>query len=156
MKKVILMTACTAAVLLSGCSDNELASVGDGIGTSTQSAIGFHVVGNQAETRANIINAGNINSTDFNVFAFTRNDDGTDGTIFMGEKANQFGQKGIKIVHKSGEWNYANAADIHYWPANTALNFYAVSPGSFEEVEGNTEMTVVYGWNISNNTKTIS
>lgn len=156
MKKVILMTACTAAVLLSGCSDNELASVGDGIGTSTQSAIGFHVVGNQAETRANIINAGNINSTDFNVFAFTRNDDGTDGTIFMGEKANQFGQKGIKIVHKSGEWNYANAADIHYWPANTALNFYAISPGSFEEVEGNTEMTVVYGWNISNNTKTIS
>ena len=52
MKKVILLTACTAAVLLSGCSDNELASVGDGIGTSTQSAIGFHVVGNQAETRA--------------------------------------------------------------------------------------------------------
>lgn len=65
MKKVILMTACTAAVLLSGCSDNELASVGDGIGTSTQSAIGFHVVGNQAETRANIINAGNITKTDF-------------------------------------------------------------------------------------------
>lgn len=31
MKKVILLTACTVAVLLSGCSDNELASVGDGI-----------------------------------------------------------------------------------------------------------------------------
>ena len=150
------MTACTAAVLLSGCSDNELANVGDGIGTSTQSAIGFHVVGNQAETRANIINAGNINSTDFNVFAFTKNDDGTDGNFFMGEKKKSFNQTGVKIAYKNNNWDYANDTDIHYWPESTALNFYAVSPGSFEEVEGNIEMLSVYGWNISNNTKTIS
>lgn len=71
MKKIILMTACTAAVLLSGCSDNELASAGDGIGNSTLNAIGFHVVGNQAETRAKIIDASNVNTTDFDVFAFT-------------------------------------------------------------------------------------
>ena len=90
MKKVILMTACIAAMLLSGCSDNEFASVGDGIGTSTQSAIGFHVVGNQAETRATPITPDNITSTDFNVFAFTRNEDGTDGNFFMGEKKKQF------------------------------------------------------------------
>ena len=153
MKKVIFGTALASMALLSACSsDNELANVE----TTANNAIGFHVVGNKAETRANIIGADNITSTDFNVFAFTRNEDGTDGTIFMGEKANQFGQKGIKIVHKSGEWNYANAADIHYWPANTALNFYAVSPGSFEKVEENMEMTNVYGWNINNNTKTIS
>lgn len=153
MKKVIFGTALASMALLSACSsDNELANVE----TTANNAIGFHVVGNKAETRANIIGADNITSTDFNVFAFTRNDDGTDGTIFMGEKANIFGQKGIKIVHKSGEWDYANDADIHYWPANTALNFYAVSPGSFEEVEENMEMLGVYGWNISNNTKTIS
>lgn len=154
MKKVIFGTALASMALLSACSsDNELANVE----TSANNAIGFHVVGNKAETRANIINSTeDLKKTDFNVFAFTRNEDGTDGTIFMGEKANQFGQKGIKIVHKSGEWGYANAADIHYWPANTELNFYAVSPGSFEEVQENIEMTVVYGWNISNNTKTIS
>lgn len=153
MKKVIFGTALASMALLSACSsDNELANVE----TAANNAIGFHVVGNKAETRANIIGADNITSTDFNVFAFTRNEDGTDGTIFMGEKANQLGQKGIKIVHKSGEWDYANDADIHYWPANTALNFYAVSPGSFEKVEENMEMTNVYGWNISNNTKTIS
>lgn len=153
MKKVIFGTALASMALLSGCSsDNELANVE----TTANNAIGFHVVGNKAETRANIIGADNITSTDFNVFAFTRNEDGTDGTIFMGEKANQLGQKGIKIVNKSGEWDYANDADIHYWPANTALNFYAVSPGSFEKVEENMEMTNVYGWNISNNTKTIS
>lgn len=148
MKKVIFGTALASMALLSACSsDNELANVE----TSANNAIGFHVVGNKAETRANIINSTeDLKKTDFNVFAFTRNEDGTDGTIFMGEKANQFGQKGIKIVHKSGEWGYANAADIHYWPANTELNFYAVSPGSFEEVQENIEMTVVYGWNISN------
>ena len=153
MKKVIFGTALASMALLSACSsDNELANVE----TTANNAIGFHVVGNKAETRANIIGADNITSTDFNVFAFTRNEDGTDGTIFMGKKANQLGQKGIKIVNKSGEWDYANDADIHYWPANTALNFYAVSPGSFEKVEENMEMTNVYGWNISNNTKTIS
>ena len=153
MKKVFFGTALASMALLSACSsDNELANVE----TTANNAIGFHVVGNKAETRANIIGADNITSTDFNVFAFTRNEDGTDGTIFMGEKANQLGQKGIKIVNKSGEWDYANDADIHYWPANTALNFYAVSPGSFEKVEENMEMTNVYGWNISNNTKTIS
>lgn len=153
MKKVFFGTALASMALLSACSsDNELANVE----TTANNAIGFHVVGNKAETRANIIGADNITSTDFNVFAFTRNEDGTDGTIFMGEKANQLGQKGIKIVNKSGEWDYANDADIHYWPANTALNFYAVSPGSFEKVEENMEMTNVYGWNINNNTKTIS
>lgn len=153
MKKVIFGTALASMALLSACSsDNELANVE----TTANNAIGFHVVGNKAETRANIIGADNITSTDFNVFAFTRNEDGTDGTIFMGEKANQLGQKGIKIVNKSGEWDYANDADIHYWPANTALNFYAISPGSFEKVEENMEMTNVYGWNINNNTKTIS
>lgn len=149
MKKVIFGTALASMALLSACSsDNELANVG----TTANNAIGFHVVGNKAETRANIIGADNITSTDFNVFAFTRNDDGTDGNIFMGEKANILGQKGIKIDYTKNYWDYANAADIHYWPENTELNFYAVSPGSFEDME----MAGVYGWDINNNTKTIS
>lgn len=149
MKKVIFGTALASMALLSACSsDNELANVG----TSSNNAIGFHVVGNKAETRANIIGADNITSTDFNVFAFTRNDDGTDGNIFMGEKANILGQKGIKIDYTKNYWDYANAADIHYWPENTELNFYAVSPGSFKDME----MAGVYGWDINNNTKTIS
>lgn len=149
MKKVIFGTALASMALLSACSsDNELANVE----TAANNAIGFHVVGNKAETRANIIGADNITSTDFNVFAFTRNDDGTDGNIFMGEKANILGQKGIKIDYTKNYWDYANAADIHYWPENTALNFYAVSPGSFEDME----MAGVYGWDINNNIKTIS
>lgn len=163
MKKVILMTACIAAMLLSGCSDNELASVGDGIGTSTQSAIGFHVVGNQAETRANIINAGNITSTDFNVIAFTRNEkDGSDVNFFMGEnKVNSMDQTGVKIDHKQGKWDYTNPSDLHYWPGSTHLNFYAVSPGSLTDTEIETELNnagavVAPTWDIKNTTKTIS
>lgn len=163
MKKVILMTACIAAMLLSGCSDNELANAGDGIGTSTQSAIGFHVVGNQAETRANIINAGNITSTDFNVIAFTRNEkDGSDVNFFMGEnKVNSLDQTGVKIDYKQGKWDYTNPSDLHYWPVSTHLNFYAVSPGSLTDTEIETELNNAHAvvaptWDIKNTTKTIS
>lgn len=149
MKKVILLAACTAAVLLSGCSDNELASVGDGIGTSTQSAIGFHVVGNQAETRATPITPGNITTTDFNVFAF-KNNGGTDGELFMGDKAHGNGLSGIIINHKNGKWDYADASDLHYWPKEGSLNFYAVSPASIAKG------VTLYSWDITNTSKTIT
>lgn len=110
MKKVIFGTALASMALLSACSsDNELANVE----TTANNAIGFHVVGNKAETRANIIGADNITSTDFNVFAFTRNEDGTDGKFFMGEKANGFGQTGVKIDYTKNYWDYANASDLH-------------------------------------------
>lgn len=149
MKKVILLTACTAAVLLSGCSDNELASVGDGIGTSTQSAIGFHVVGNQAETRATPITPGNITTTDFNVVAF-KNNGGNDGELFMGDKAHGNGLSGIIINHKNGKWDYADASDLHYWPKEGSLNFYAVSPASIAKG------VTLYSWDITNTSKTIT
>lgn len=149
MKKVILLTACTAAVLLSGCSDNELASVGDGIGTSTQSAIGFHVVGNQAETRATPITPSNITTTDFNVVAF-KNNGGNDGELFMGDKAHGNGLSGIIINHKNGKWDYADASDLHYWPKEGSLNFYAVSPASIAKG------VTLYSWDITNTSKTIT
>ena len=148
MKKVILLTACTIAVLLSGCSDNELASVGDGIGTSTQSAIGFHVVGNQAETRATPITPSNITTTDFNVYAYIKNAEGNDGSPFMGGNDSEHNQKnGINISYKSGNWSYTNPSDIRYWPTtDTKLNFYAVNPGS----------TKFFSWKFTNSEKEIS
>lgn len=148
MKKVILLTACTIAVLLSGCSDNELASVGDGIGTSTQSAIGFHVVGNQAETRATPITPSNITTTDFNVYAYIKNAEGNDGSPFMGGNDSELNQKnGINISYKSGNWSNTNPSDIRYWPTtDTKLNFYAVNPGS----------TKFFSWKFTNSEKEIS
>lgn len=144
MKKVILMTACIAAMLLSGCSDNELASVGDGIGTSTQSAIGFHVVGNQAETRATPITPSNIKEHQFNVYAFT-----STGNVFMGTDDTEPGYNGIKISYKGNEgskkWDYTTSTDLRYWPESTPLNFYAVSPTELQ----------FFSWQISNAKKEI-
>ena len=150
MKKVIFGTALASMALLSACSsDNELANVE----TTANNAIGFHVVGNKAETRANIINESeDIKNTDFNVFAFTRNEDGSDGAIFMGDKTdNVLGKKGIKINHTKGDWDYADPSDLHYWPQDTHLNFYAVNPAT---VEGDMQQT--YNWSIEKDAKTIS
>lgn len=149
MKKVIFGTALVSMALLSACSsDNELANVE----TTANNAIGFHVVGNQAETRAMIIKPGNITDTDFRVFAFTRNsEDGSDVNAFMGEKTDDKGQTGVKIDFINKDWNYVNASDLHYWPTSTALNFYAVSPVSVSD-----DMFANFHWSIGKDSKTIS
>ena len=121
-----------AAALLSGCSDNELASVE----TSAMNAIGFHVVGSQAETKATPTTSSNLKDTDFDVFAFKGNE------IYMGENSTAFEHKGVNIKHNGTAWDYANAADRHYWPSE-ALDFYAVNPATF-----NQDMMSNYGWNI--------
>lgn len=142
MKKVIFGTALASMALLSACSsDNELANVG----TSSNNAIGFHVVGNKAETRANIIDNNNITGTDFNVYAYINNADGNDGAPFMGGNDTAPGFNGINISHKDKDWDYTKAEDVRYWPT-TALNFYAVSPAS----------TGMFSWQFSNTKKEIS
>lgn len=78
MNKIYLLTAAFAVMAsLSGCSDTELASIDT---VQEKTPIGFHTVGSQMGSRAEIIDAGNITSTDFKVYAF----DG-DGNAFMGE-----------------------------------------------------------------------
>jgi len=146
MKKVIFGTALASMALLSACSsDNELANVG----TTANNAIGFHVVGNKAETRANIINSTtDLEKTDFNVVAF-KNNGGTDGEVFMGDKEHENGLKGVIINHKNGKWDYADASDLHYWPKEGSLNFYAVSPATVPE-------DLIYHWTIEKATKTIT
>ena len=128
MKKVIFGTALASMALLSACSsDNELANVG----TTANNAIGFHVVGNKAETRATPITPDNITTTDFYVYAYIKNAEGKDGSPFMGGNDNEPGNYGINISYKSGNWSYTNPGDIRYWPtSDTKLNFYAVNTGS--------------------------
>lgn len=144
MKKVIFGTALASMALLSACSsDNELANVE----TAANNAIGFHVVGNKAETRANIINSTkDLEKTDFNVYAYINNADGNDGTPFMGGNDTGHGTNGININHKGSDWAYTNEADLRYWPT-TALNFYAVSPattGMFSWQFSNTQKEIIY------------
>lgn len=144
MKKVIFGTALASMALLSACSsDNELANVE----TTANNAIGFHVVGNKAETRATPITPDNLTETDFNVYAYINNADDTDGAPFMGGNDTGLGNKGINISHKGSDWGYTNPSDIRYWPTtDTKLNFYAVNPGS----------NLTFSWKFTNTEKEIS
>lgn len=97
-------------------------------------------------SRATIINSGDITKTDFKVYAF---DDA--GNAFMGKNDTGFDEwNGVEINHKTGEWDYANSADCKYWP-NYSLNFYAVSPGTFEDQQ----LALAYSWKISHDEKKI-
>lgn len=146
MKKIIFGTALASMALLSACSsDNELANVE----TAANNAIGFHVVGNKAETRAIPITPDNLTTTDFNVFAY-KNDNGADGDIFMGDNGLDHGLNGVTIKYKNNKWDYDNPADLHYWPKDGSLNFYAVSPASIPEG------VTIYSWDIQKETKTIA
>lgn len=143
MKKVIFGTALASMALLSACSsDNELANAG----TTANNAIGFHVVGNKAETRATPITPDNLTTTDFNVFAY-KNNNGTDGEIFMGDKENDNHLYGVRIKYETetNKWVYNDPNELRYWPT-TALNFYAVNPGS----------TTSFSWNFTNQKKQIT
>lgn len=107
MKKVIFGTALASMALLSACSsDNELANVE----TAANNTIGFHVVGNKAETRANIIDNNNITKTDFKVYAFTADN----GEAYMGSNDTEMGWNGINIKHDGTKWDYAQSSDLRY------------------------------------------
>lgn len=142
MNKIYLLTAAFAVMAsLSGCSDTELASIDT---AQEKTPIGFHTVGSQMGSRATSINSSNLTDYSFNVYAFTRNDDdGSDGTVFMGTNDESQGYNGVNISYKGGKWDYTTSTDLKYWPTG-ALNFYAVSPVSH-----------TYSWQISQSKKEI-
>lgn len=148
MNKIYLLTAAFAVMAsLSGCSDTELASIDT---AQEKTPIGFHTVGSQMGTRADVINSGNLKDYSFKVYAFTRNEaDGSDDALFMGTNdTEQEGNGGIKISHDGTKWYYANPDNLKYWPTN-ALNFYAVSPVL------KSDDPIFYNWQITPNTKKI-
>lgn len=142
--KHYLLSALASMALLSGCSDNELASVET---SQEKTPIGFHTVGSQMGSRATIINQGNITTTDFKVYAFTN-----DGTAFMGNTDTELGYNGVEIKYNNGKWDYVNTGDLKYWPGTvTPLNFYAVNPFTFDE-----DLTTLYCWQINKDKQQIS
>lgn len=143
MNKIYLLTAAFAVMAsLSGCSDTELASIDT---AQEKTPIGFHTVGSQMGSRAESINSTNLTKYSFNVYAF-KNDNGTDGALFMGTEDKVAGTGGVNISYKGGNWSYTNQADLKYWPTGS-LNFYAVSPASDP---------IFYSWQISQTKKEIS
>lgn len=144
MNKIYLFTAAFAVMAsLSGCSDTELASIDT---AQEKTPIGFHTVGSQMGSRAKIIDNSNLKDYSFNVYAFNRNDDdGSDGTVFMGANDTEPGNKGVNISYHGGKWGYTTPTDLKYWPTG-ALNFYAFSPGSDQHT---------YFWQITEKKKEI-
>lgn len=128
MNKIYLLTAAFAVMAsLSGCSDTELASIDT---VQEKTPIGFHTVGSQMESRATIINSGDITNTDFKVYAF----DG-EGNAFMGNNDTDndfFAHNGVHIKYDAvnSAWTYNDPSNLRYWP-NYSLDFYAVSPATF-------------------------
>lgn len=128
---------------LSGCSDTELASIDT---AQEKTPIGFHTVGSQIGSRATIINSADITKTDFKVYAFDK-----DGNAFMGNNDTELAWNGVEINHTTGKWDYANRANIKYWPGTVKpLDFYAVNPATFDD-----NMRHFYGWQINNDKQEI-
>lgn len=142
--KFYFISALASMALLSGCSDNELASVET---SQEKTPIGFHTVGSQMGSRATIITPSNLQDTDFKVYAFTN-----DGTAFMGENDEAAGHNGVEIKYNNGKWDYVKSEESKYWPGTvTPLNFYAVNPFTFDE-----DLTMLYCWQISKKNQQIS
>ena len=145
MNKIYLLTAAFAVMAsLSGCSDTELASIDT---VQEKTPIGFHTVGSQMESRATIINSGDITKTDFKVYAF----DG-DGNAFMGNNDTDndlSAHNGVHIKYDAvnSAWTYNDPSNLRYWP-NYSLDFYAVSPATFPG-----ELSL--GWKFNNESPTI-
>lgn len=136
MNKIYLLTAAFAVMAsLSGCSDTELASIDT---AQEKTPIGFHTVGSQMGSRATIINAADITTTDFKVYAFDK-----DGNAFMGNidtDGHEMAHNGVHIKYDKDAhaWTYAKSSDLRYWP-NYSLDFYAVSPATFSD-------DLYFGW----------
>lgn len=120
MKKEFCMMA--IGLLLAGCSaDEEIANVQ----TSETNAISFNVVSNNPQTKAMIINPASFTNYPFEVFALKN------GQSFIGNSS--LGWRGgvtIEYYPAKSMWDYANSADMLYWPHVEALDFYAISPAT--------------------------
>lgn len=121
MNKKHAIFAAAFGVLLAGCSDVEVANVE----TSSQNVIGFNVIGSTAETKATPINSSNLKSEDFSVFCYT-----TKGVPFLGSVDAEYNHNGVRISWNGKKWYYSNPKEVHYWPVDDVLNFYAIYPGT--------------------------
>lgn len=155
MNKIYLFTAAFAVMAsLSGCSDTELASIDT---AQEKTPIGFHTVGSQMGSRANIINSSDITKTDFKVYAFD-----AAGNAFMGNndktEDDAYAHNGVRIMYDqtNNTWKYANEADIRYWPENTPLDFYAVNPGPVVTEDNEHVLKSQYRWTINKDKQQIT
>lgn len=135
----LINVAILSVLVMVSCSKDEVVSNAD---TSSQNAISFNALSSLAQTKATPINSSNLTTTDFDVFAFTK-----DGKAFMGNVDTDFAHDGVKIVYKNGKWDYDDPNELAYWPTtDNLLHFYAISP-AVSIVDDN--YTLHYTWNFN-------
>lgn len=135
----LINVAILSVLVMVSCSKDEVVSNAD---TSSQNAISFNALSSLAQTKATPINSSNLTTTDFDVFAFTKN-----GKAFMGNVDTDFAHDGVKIVYKNGKWDYDDPNELAYWPTtDNPLDFYAISP-AVSIVDDN--YTFHYIWNFN-------
>lgn len=112
MKKQILLAILAIAVTATSCSKDESIAQAQ----QESQAIDFKTYVPKLSRGAVIGNATQLQSTDFEVFAFKA----ATGLTFM---------DAVKIVYNGTKWDYDQATQRAYWSAD-AVNFYSVSPSS--------------------------
>lgn len=165
MRKQTFIAGAFAILALASCSSDEV--VGN-VQTAqlSQQTIGFSPLTNKA-TRAVVNEAADLG--DFAVTAYVNTPGATGAadyyfgnstpvntTLTVGSVYAYSGSemKNIKISYNAGGWDYANAADLKYWPytqgangfeSTTSLDFVAISPASIATATGSTYTTSATG-----------
>ena len=142
MRFYFFNVAILSVLLLASCSKDEVVENAD---SSLQNAISFTALGSNAQTKATPITSANLTTTDFDVFAFTKN-----GNAFMGNVDTDFAHDGVKIVYKNNKWDYDNSNELAYWPTtDNPLDFYAISPATLMDAG------IHYMWNFNHDSQKI-
>lgn len=48
----------------------------------------------------------------------------------MGDVDAEYNHNGVRISWNGKKWYYSNPKEVHYWPVDDVLNFYAIYPGT--------------------------
>ncbi|MEG0518282.1 MAG: fimbrillin family protein [Bacteroidales bacterium] len=115
MKKNYLMGLATLAMIMAGCSQNEVLNSEI---NGESNVIGFSTYTGKTKGTPVTAEAG-LHAGGFGVAAFL----GVATTPYMGKA-----DAGASISWKLDKWDYTDTKDTRYWPASGALKFYAYAP----------------------------
>lgn len=148
MRKLKLLTGAIAIVAFASCSNDQVVSNVDTAQVAQQS-IGFSPL-TKGATRGVVNAAADLGDFAVTAYVNTPQAPGTDGKYYFGSSTGETttltagdvyrSMQNIKIKYNAGAWDYANAADMKYWPyikkadntyeSTTSLDFEAISPAS--------------------------
>lgn len=130
-KLIVAFFVLVIAGFISTCKKDNIVECGDVKHVIEFRAISDNTINSvDGLTRSNVVTTQNV-VANFSVWGFLEGKENP----YVGDDYN----RGVKIVklRENNYWDYANPADLAYWPKKS-LDFYAVTPLSSEEInEGN-------------------